>query len=95
MRQMLQSEPLLHRFLYQYGTTKNRKTLLTLIVPAAFAGLALIILFLKIGTSDQAGNEYAGSAKVATSSLTPIGQFSMTPSPINLLASLHRNSWTG
>ena len=60
---LLQSEPLLHRILYLYGTTKNRKTLLTLIVPAAFAGLALIILFLKMGMSDQAGNEHAGSSE--------------------------------
>ena len=70
MRQMLQSEPLLHRFLYQYGTTKNRKTLLTLIVPAAFAGLALIILFLKMGMSDQADSEHAGSRNVTTSGRT-------------------------
>ena len=54
-----------------YGTTKNRKTLLTLIV-AAFAGLALIILFLKMGMSDQAGNEHAGSVKGTTSSLTQV-----------------------
>jgi hypothetical protein len=66
-----QSEPLLHRIFYLYGTTKNRKTLLTLIV-AAFAGLALIILFLKMGMSDQAGNEHAGSVKVSTSSLTQV-----------------------
>jgi hypothetical protein len=66
-----QSEQLLHRIFYLYGTTKNRKTLLTLIV-AAFAGLALIILFLKMGMSDQAGNEHAGSVKVSTSSLTQV-----------------------
>ena len=49
----------------------NRKTLLTLIV-AAFAGLALIILFLKMGMSDQAGNEHAGSVvKGTTLSLDP------------------------
>jgi hypothetical protein len=68
---LLQSEPLLHKILYLYGTTKNRTTLLTLIV-AAFAGLALIILFLKMGMSDQAGNEHAGSVKVSTSSLTQV-----------------------
>jgi hypothetical protein len=66
-----QSEQLLHRIFYLYGTTKNRKTLLTLIV-AAFAGLALIILFLKMGMSDQAGNEHAGSVKGTTSSLTQV-----------------------
>jgi hypothetical protein len=54
-----------------YGTTKNRKTVPTLIV-AAFAGLALIILFLKMGMSDQAGNEHAGSVKGTTSSLTQV-----------------------
>jgi len=69
---LLQREPLLHRILYLYGTTKNRKTLLTLIVPAAFAGLALIILFLKMGMSDQAGIEHAGSVKESHSSLTQI-----------------------
>ena len=67
---LLQREPLLHRILYLYGTTKNRKTLLTLIVPAAFAGLALIILFLKMGMSDQAGGEHAGSRNVTTSGRT-------------------------
>jgi hypothetical protein len=67
---LLQREPLLHRILYLYGTTKNRKTLLTLIVPAAFAGLALIILFLKMGMSDQAGSEHAGSRNVSTSGRT-------------------------
>jgi hypothetical protein len=69
---LLQSEPLLHRILYLYGTTKNRRTLLTLIVSTAFAGLALIILFSKMGMSDQAGNEHAGSVKVTTSSLTHV-----------------------
>ena len=53
------------------NTTKNRKTVPTLIV-AAFAGLALIILFLKMGMSDQAGNEHAGSVKGTTSSLTQV-----------------------
>ena len=68
---LLQSEPFLYRIRDLYGTTKNRKTLLTLIV-AAFAGLALIILFLKMGMSDQAGNEHAGSVKGTTSSLTQV-----------------------
>jgi len=68
---LLRSEPFLYRIRDLYGTTKNRKTLLTLIV-AAFAGLALIILFLKMGMSDQAGNEHAGSVKGTTSSLTQV-----------------------
>jgi hypothetical protein len=68
---LLQSEPFLYRIRDLYGTTKNRKTLLTLIV-AAFGGLALIILFLKMGMSDQAGNEHAGSVKGTTSSLTQV-----------------------
>ena len=68
---LLQSEPFLYRIRDLYGTTKNRKTLLTLIV-AAFAGLALIILFLKMGMSDQAGNEHAGLVKGTTSSLTQV-----------------------
>jgi hypothetical protein len=42
------------------------------LIVAAFAGLALIILFLKMGMSDQAGNEHAGSVKVSTSSLTQV-----------------------
>jgi hypothetical protein len=66
-----QSEPFLYRIRDLYGTTKNCKTLLTLIV-AVFAGLALIILFLKMGMSDQAGNEHAGSVKGTTSSLTQV-----------------------
>jgi hypothetical protein len=68
---LLKSEPFLQRIRSLYGTAKNRKTLLTLIV-TAFAGLALIILFLKMGMSDQAGNEHAGSVKVTTSSLTEV-----------------------
>ena len=43
---LLQSEPFLHRIRHLYGTTRNRKTVPTLIV-AAFVGLALIILLLK------------------------------------------------
>jgi hypothetical protein len=53
------------------NTTKNRKTVPTLIVPA-FAGLALIILLLKMGMSNQSGNEHAGTVKGATSSLTQV-----------------------
>ena len=53
------------------NTTKNRKTVPTLIV-AAFAGLALIILLLKMGMSKQSGNEHAGTVKGATSSLTQV-----------------------
>jgi hypothetical protein len=68
---LLQSEPFLHRIRSLYVTTKIRKTLVTLIV-AAFAGLALIILCLKMGMSDQAGNEHAGSVKVTTSSPTQV-----------------------
>ena len=68
---LLQSEPLQHRILQLYGTTKNRKTVPTLIV-AAFAGLALIILLLKMGMSKQSGNEHAGTVKGATSSLTQV-----------------------
>ena len=56
---LLQSEPFLHSIRHLYDTRKNRKTVLTLIV-AAFAGLALIILLVKMGMSNQAGNEHAG-----------------------------------
>ena len=52
---LLQSEPFLHSIRHLYGTTKNRKTLLTFIV-AAFAGLALIIMLVKMNMSNQAGN---------------------------------------
>ena len=45
---LLQSEPLQHRILHLYGTTKTRKTVPTLIV-AAFAGLALIIVLAENG----------------------------------------------
>jgi hypothetical protein len=43
-------------------------------IVAAFAGLALIVLFLKMGMSDQAGNEHAGSVKVTTSSRTQVSR---------------------
>jgi hypothetical protein len=62
---LLQSEPLQQRILHLYGTTKTRKTVPTLIV-AAFAGLALIIVLAKMGMSNQAGNEHAGTVKGAT-----------------------------
>jgi hypothetical protein len=67
---LLQSEPFLQRIRHLYGTSSTRKTVLTLIV-AAFAGLALIILFLKMGMSDQAGNERAVTVKGATLSQAP------------------------
>ena len=66
---LLQSEPFLHRIRDLYGTSSTRKTVPTLIV-AAFAGLALIILLSKMGMSDQAGDEHAGTVKGATSSKT-------------------------
>ena len=69
---LLQSEPFLHRIRHLYGTSSIRKTVSTMIV-AAFAGLALIILMLlKIGMSNQAGNEHAGTVNEATSSLTQV-----------------------
>jgi hypothetical protein len=66
---LLQSEPFLHSIRHLYDTRKNRKTLLTFIV-AAFAGLALIIMLVKMGMSNQAGNEHAGSVNATNSSLT-------------------------
>jgi hypothetical protein len=66
---LLQSEPFLHSIRHLYGTRKNRKTLLTFIV-AAFAGLALIIMLVKMGMSNQAGNEHAGSVNATKSGLT-------------------------
>jgi hypothetical protein len=66
---LLQSEPFLHSIRHLYDTRKNRKTLLTFIV-AAFAGLALIIMLVKMGMSNQAGNEHAGSVNATNSGLT-------------------------
>jgi hypothetical protein len=66
---LLQSEPFLHSIRHLYDTRKNRKTLLTFIV-GAFAGLALIIMLVKMGMSNQAGNEHAGSVNATNSSLT-------------------------
>jgi len=68
---LLQSEPLQHRILHLYGITKTRKTVPTLIV-AAFAGLALIIVLAKMGMSNQAGNEHAGTVKGATPSVIQV-----------------------
>ena len=68
---LLQSEPLQHKILHLYGTTKTRKTVPTLIV-AAFAGLALIIVLAKMGMSTQAGNEHAGTVKGATPSVIQV-----------------------
>ena len=68
---LLQSEPLQHRILHLYGTTKTRKTVPTLIV-AAFAGLALIIVLAKMGMRNQAGNEHAGTVKGATPSVIQV-----------------------
>jgi hypothetical protein len=68
---LLQSEPFLNRIRHLYGTKESRKTVPALIV-AAFAGLALtILMLLKMGTSDQAGNERGGTVKEATPSTTP------------------------
>jgi len=36
------------------------------LIVAAFAGLALIILLLKMGMSNQSGNEHAGTVKGAS-----------------------------
>ena len=67
----LQSEPFLHRIRHLYATSSTRKTVPTMIV-AAFAGLALILLLLKMGMSNQADNEHAGTVKGATPSLTQV-----------------------
>jgi hypothetical protein len=65
---LLQSEPFLHRIRYLFGTPSSSKTVPTMIV-AAFVGLALIILiFLKIFMSTQAGNEHADTVQRTTSS---------------------------
>jgi hypothetical protein len=68
---LMQSEPFLHRIRHLYGTSSSSKTIPTMI-GAAFAGLALtILMLLKMGTSDQAGNERGGTVKEATPSTTP------------------------
>ena len=94
---LLQSDPFLNSLRRLYGTSSTRKTVQAMIV-AGFAGLALIILMLlKIGTSNQSGNEHAGTVKEPTPGVppSPIGQFSIAHSVVNLPASLHRNFWTG
>jgi hypothetical protein len=69
---LLQSEPFLNGIRHLYGTSSTRKTVPTMIV-AAFAGLALIILVLfKMGMSNQAGNEHAGTVKGATPSVAQV-----------------------
>ena len=69
---LLQSEPFLNSLRRLYGTTSTRKTVPTMIV-AAFAGLALIILMLlKMGMSNQSGNEHAGTVTGATPSVIQI-----------------------
>ena len=69
---LLQSEPFLDRICHLHGTTKNRKTVPTLIV-AAFAGLALIsLMLLEMGMSNQAGNEHAGTVNGTTLSLSQV-----------------------
>jgi hypothetical protein len=69
---LLQSEPFLQRIRHLYGITKSRKTVPALI-GAAIAGVALIILMLlKMGISNQAGDEQAGTVKEATPSLTQV-----------------------
>ena len=69
---LLQSEPFLNSLRRLYGISSTRKTVQTMIV-AAFAGLALIILMLlKIGTSNQSSNEHAGTVKETTPGVTPV-----------------------
>ena len=68
---LLQSEPFLHRIRHLCGTPSTSKTVPTLIV-AAFVGLALIILLLQMGMSNQVDNEHAGTVKEATPSPTHV-----------------------
>jgi hypothetical protein len=69
---LLQSEPFLNSIRRLYGTSSTCKTVPTMIV-AAFAGLALIILMLlKMGMGNQAGNEHAGTVKGATPSVAQV-----------------------
>jgi hypothetical protein len=66
---LLQCGSFLNRILHLHDTTRNRKMLIV----ATFAGLALmIVLFLKMGMSDRAGIELAGSVKASHSSPTRI-----------------------
>ena len=69
---LLQSEPFLNSIRHLYGTSSTRKIVPTMIV-AAFAGLALIIMMLlKMGMGNQAGNEHAGTVKGATPSVAQV-----------------------
>jgi hypothetical protein len=66
----LQSEPFLNKIRHLYRASCTR--ILPTMIVAAFAGLALtILMLLKMGTSNQAGNEHAGTMKEATPSTTP------------------------
>lgn len=67
---LLQSEPFLNSIRHLYGTSSTRKIVPTMIV-AAFAGLALIIM-MKMGMGNQAGNEHAGTVKGATPSVAQV-----------------------
>ena len=69
---LLRTDPFLDRICHLHGTTKNRKTVPTLIA-AAFAGLALIsLMLLEMGMSNQAGNEHAGTVNGTTLSLSQV-----------------------
>ena len=68
---LLQSEPFLHRIRHLCGTPSTSKTVPTLIV-AALVGVALIILLLQMGMSNQVHNEHAGMVKEATPSPTHV-----------------------
>ena len=67
---LLQSEPLLHKIRHLYGIPSSRKTVLTL-VAATVAGLALIVLLVEMGMSNQVGNEHTITGVGTTSSPTP------------------------
>jgi hypothetical protein len=60
-----QCEPLLHRIGQLYGSPSRRKKTLTL-VAAAIAGLALILVLVEMGMSNQAGSEHTGTASEST-----------------------------
>jgi hypothetical protein len=69
---LLQSEPFLNSIRQLYGPSSTRKIVPTMIV-ATFAGLALIIMMLlKVGMGNQAGNEHAGTVKGATPSVAQV-----------------------
>ena len=67
---LLQSEPLLQKIRHLYGTPSSCKTVLTL-VAAPIAGLALILVLVEIGMSNQVGNEHTTTSIGAISSLPP------------------------